>query len=171
MSTTESQHREALHRLAVSRVLEGYNPEEVANFLEVDRASVYRWLAAYRQHGEAGLAVAGRAGRPPKLTARQTRQVLAWIDQDPQQLGFTTSRWTAPRLAALIARRWEIAFHPHSLNRWLTAHRISPQIPQPVARERDPVRIDHWIREEFPRIKKTPTIAEQGYFQPTNAAS
>lgn len=54
--------------LAIARVLDGYTPDEVADFLGVESRSVYRWLAAFRQAGEAGLAALPMEGRPPKLT-------------------------------------------------------------------------------------------------------
>ena len=42
---------EARRRLAVARLLEGYEADEVADFLGVEVRSVYRWLAAFRQAG------------------------------------------------------------------------------------------------------------------------
>jgi transposase len=138
------------------RYLDGYSPEEVADFLGVHVHSVYRWLKHYYESGEAGLERQPMPGRPPKLTARQSAAVLRWLEDEPQEFGFATSRWTAPRLAWVIEQRFGVSLHPHYLNAWLTERGISPQIPTRVARERDPVAIEHWVRYRWPRIKKSP---------------
>src|SRR3954453_10749106 len=115
---------EERRRLAVARVLEGYTAEEVADFLGVEPRSVYRWLAAFRQTGEEGLQAAPVPGRPPKLDSRQADRVLSWIQGDSQKFGFSTPRWTAPRLAIVIARELGVQLHPRYLNAWLRAHGV-----------------------------------------------
>jgi transposase len=147
---------EERRRLAVDRVLEGYDPQEVADFLDVEARSVYRWLAAHHRSGERGLEAAEVPGRPPRLTRRQAKRVLGWLKRAPEKFGFPTPRWTAPRLALVIARELGIQFHPRYLNAWLREHHISPQIPTRQARERNPEAIQHWIRYQWPIIKKSP---------------
>ena len=142
--------------LAVTRVCEGYDPLEVAEFLGVDVSSVYRWLASYEHSGQAGLEAMAVPGRPPKLTPSQTQRVLGWLKREPQRFGFPTPRWTAPRLALVIARDLGVKLHPHYLNTWLRERGVSPQIPTCVARERDPKAIEHWTRYAWPGIKKGP---------------
>src|SRR3954468_2907023 len=94
--------RQELRRVAVARVLDGYDPREVAEFLEVGTSSVYRWVARYAADGEAGLATAARPGRPPRLTAAQRAEVLSWAGRDAREFGFDVPCWTAPRLAAAV---------------------------------------------------------------------
>jgi transposase len=147
---------EVRRRLAITRIFDGYSPQEVADFLGVRVHSVYRWLERYRQAGDAGLAPQPMPGRPSKLTARQSAAVLRWLGHRPQEFGFATSRWTAPRLAWVIDQRFGVSLHPRYLNAWLSQRGISPQIPARVARERDPAAIAHWVRYQWPRIKKSP---------------
>jgi transposase len=147
---------EERRRLVVARVLEGYEPSEVADFLDVDVSSVYRWLDCYRQYGDAGLEAMPVPGRPSRLTRRQAKRVLGWLKRAPEKFGFPTSRWTAPRLAIVLARDLGIQFPPRYLNAWLREHRISPQIPTGQARERNPEATQHWIRYKWPIIKKSP---------------
>ncbi len=104
-------------------------------------------------------------GRPPKLSLRQTHRVLSWVERDPQEFGFATPRWTAPRLALVIERDLGVQLHPRYLNAWLRRHGISPQIPSRVARERKPEVIAHWVRYTWPRIKKSPRTGCRPGFQ------
>src|SRR3954454_22445370 len=118
-------------QLAVARVSEGYSPEEVADFLDIDPRSVRRWLVAFRQHGDAGLKAIPIPGRPRKLSASQEKIVRRWLADCPTEHGFATELWTAPRLAQLIAQEWDIHFHPDYLTTWLRQRGYTPQKPQP----------------------------------------
>jgi|SRR3954451_2929763 transposase len=150
------QWLEQKRRLAVARLGDGYTPEEVADFLDVGLSSVYRWQACHREWGGRGLAAHPVSGRPPKLTPAQAREVLGWLQQAAQEFGFPTARWTAPRLAQVITREWGTEFHPRYLNAWLRQRGITPQVPMPVARERDPAAIARWVAHRWPAIKKSP---------------
>src|SRR2546426_101589 len=56
----------------------------VAERLGVDRRSVRRWKRAYRRGGRAGLEARPAAGRPPKLTAAQRRQLAHVVVAGPE---------------------------------------------------------------------------------------
>jgi transposase InsO family protein len=65
--------------LLVQRITElGWPPTQAAESLGVSRATAYKWLGRYRQHGQAGLA--DRSSRPHRcphaLPASQVRRVL-----------------------------------------------------------------------------------------------
>ena len=53
----------------------GHTQTDVATFLGVHPNSVWRWMQAYRDQGMAGLRARAAAGRPPKLSAAQDREV------------------------------------------------------------------------------------------------
>lgn len=160
-----------LRRLAVQRVDEGYSQSEVAEFIGVSTRSIRRWVAADREGGTEALTTKARPGRPRKLTEQQAAQVLCWLrDASPCDFGFPTERWTAPRVASLIERQFEVSMNPRYLNRWLRRHGISPQIPQPVARERDEAAVRRWVTHVWPWIKKKPARAAQTWFLPMKAA-
>ena len=148
---TELEHRRLL---AVQRVLDGYSPEEVADFLSVDPSSVRRWLAAFRCHGVAGVQARPVSGRPPKLTTTQEKIVRRWLLDSPTDYGFATELWTAPRLAQLIEQEWGIAFHPDYLTAWLRRRGFTPQMPRRRPRERNDEAIAKWLSQDWPRIKK-----------------
>jgi transposase len=150
-SPTELEHR---RRLAVQRLGESYATEEIADFLGVDPSSVRRWRAAFRQHGDAGLAAHLVPGRPSKLSWTQEKIVCRWLTDNPIDHGFATELWTAPRLALLIAEEFAVHFHPKYLTTWLRQRGYTPQLPCRVPRERDEQAIANWLTHDWPRIKR-----------------
>lgn len=65
-------------RLIVTRVLEeGWSPATAAEAAGVSRATVYKWLARFREHGEAGLH--DRTSRPRRCPNRLDARVEARI--------------------------------------------------------------------------------------------
>lgn len=148
---------EQLRRSAVLMVLNGDPPQAVADLLDVSERSVWRWLHRWRRRGrlgDAGLATRPGRGRPSKLTARQATQVLRWVERSSCAFGFATERWTAPRLAAVIAERLGVRMNHRYLNDWLRRHGITPQVPPTVPREKDPELIAQWVGQAWPAIKK-----------------
>jgi transposase len=143
-----------LRKLAVTMSLRGDAPEHIADVLEVDRSSVWRWLKRWREQGPTGLLTTPGQGRRPKLTDRQGRQVLAWLDKSPCDFGFATERWTAPRVAAVIERSFGVHMNHRYLNDWLHRRGITAQVPERRPRERNEQTIRHWVSEDWSRLKK-----------------
>ncbi len=155
---------ERRRRLGVKRVLSGYAQVDVAEFLEVTPRSVSRWMEAYRKHGWAGLAAKPPPGRSRKLTPEQEREVLQWFQKSATEFGFSNELWTAPRVTALIKKKFGVAFHPRYINHWLAQRRVTPQKPEQQARERDDTEVQRWVDEEWPRIKKMPGVRVLTWF-------
>jgi transposase len=144
---------ERRRRLAVQKLQEGYSTREVAEFLNVTIRSVEVWRARYRRHGDGGLDAKPPPGRPSKLSPAQTRQVLSWFRRNPKSFGFATELWTARRVAEVIRRKWGIRYNWRYLCGWLSDRDITPQKPQRVPREADPVAIERWRTHDWPRLQ------------------
>ena len=151
-SPAELEHR---RRLAVQRLRDGYAADEIAAFLGVSTRTVWRWLALSRGHGPAGLSARPVPGRPRKLTRTQEKILLRWLRGSPLEHGFATELWTAARIANLIEQEFGITFNPQYLSSWLRHRDLTPQTPQRVAREHDPVKNRRWLASDGPRIKKS----------------
>ena len=145
---------EARRRLAVGRVEGGWSQREVAAFLGVHPVSVGKWMARYWATGGGGLAPKPTPGRPPFLTPDQEKMVLGWLADRPTAHGFPTDLWTARRVAELIRTELNVRFHPHYLREWLSKRNDTPQKPARRAKQQDPVEIDRWLKDEWPRGQK-----------------
>jgi transposase len=146
--------RERRRRLAVTRIAEGWPQTKVAAFLGVHPRTVRDWWARRRADPEHGLDAKPHPGRTPKLSPDQEALVLSWFDHSATAFGFPNELWTAGRVAQLIAQRLGVHFHPRYLSTWLARRRITPQKPERQARERDPAKVERWLANEWPGVKK-----------------
>lgn len=153
----EELERRRLRALALLK--EGLLPVEVARRVGVDRRSVRRWKRAARRRGEAGVRAKPAPGRPPKLTPEHKRQLEALLLKGAQAAGFHTDLWTCPRVAELIERRFGVCYHVDHIGRLLHDLDWTPQKPARRALERDERAIRRWVKEVWPRVKKTPPAA------------
>lgn len=153
----EELERRRLRALAL--LDEGLLPVEVARRVGVDRRSVRRWKAAARKHGEVGVRARAAPGRPSRLSSARKRRLEGLLLKGPLASGFDTDLWTCPRVAELIKRRFDVDYHVDHVGRLLHDLGWSPQKPTRRAAERDEQEIRRWIREDWPRVKKTPSAA------------
>jgi transposase len=133
---------EARRRIAIGKHQDGWPQAEIAEFLGVHPVTVAKWFARHRLSGDAGLAAKPTPGRPRFLTAIQEQVVLGWLADKPTAHGFRTDLWTARRVADLIRRRFDVAYHPDYLRAWLRRRGYSPQKPRRRARQRNQSVID-----------------------------
>ncbi len=141
---------------AMHLLQEGHPPVEVARRVGVDRRSVRRWKAAYRKARERGIEAKPAPGRPPKLDANAKRGLQRALLKGASACGFASDLWTCPRIAQWLKGQYGIRYHPAHVSRLLHALGFSPQRPTRRAIERDEKEIQRWVREEWPRVKKTP---------------
>jgi len=142
------------HR-GIALLKEGYPPVEVARRMGVDRRSVRRWNAAYRKQGKAGIQARPAPGRPPALDAKGKKRLEKLLLKGAKSAGFATDLWTCPRVAQVIWDRFEVDYHVDHIGRLLHGLGFSPQKPTRRAIERDEGGIQRWIKEDWPRVKKT----------------
>jgi len=99
-------------RMEAAKLLkQGVSQSEVARRLGVHRQSVIRWARQLAQSGRSGLKKAGRAGRKPKLSARQLRNIERALKRGPEALGYASGLWTTSRVRELIEDQCGVRYH------------------------------------------------------------
>lgn len=94
-------------------------PGEVAERLGVDRRSVRRWKAAYREKGPEALKARPAPGRPPKLTQNEKQELEDLLLEGAKAAGFDNDLWTCPRVVKLIGRHFGARYHVDHIGRLL----------------------------------------------------
>jgi len=154
--------REGKHELdrrlrVVLLVGQGTTMVETARICEVGRTTVKRWVDIYRRQGVWILISKGPYnGKKPRLSPEQMQELDAIIEAGPEASGLDTGVWTSPIIADLVKRRFGVSFHPSQIRRILHKLRFSIQYPKQRLSMADQALQAWWMREEFPRIKKSP---------------
>jgi transposase len=154
--TLDHKTLEHLRIAACKRVLDdGELPSVVAASLGFCRTSIYPWLRRIEDEGWDALAEKIAEGPDCRLTEQQRQRVKRWIvGKDPRQYGFEFGLWTRRIVQTMIGKKFGIELCLTSVGKLLAQLELTPQKPLRRAYERDPVRIELWTKEEFPRLKK-----------------
>jgi transposase len=146
---------ETIRLRAVSRVEEGESPEVVVKALGMNRRTIYKWIALHRDGGERALRAKTLAGRPLKLNGAQLRWIYKMIiSKNPLQLRFPFALWTREMVKELIERKYGIRLSVTSVGRVLKKLGLSCQKPLMRAFQQDPVVVEQWIEEVYPKMKR-----------------
>jgi transposase len=142
-----------LRKRGVSAVQEGQPVKLVAEVFGIQKSTLFGWLARYRKGGWGALDARKRGGRPPKLTAK----MMAWIYntvtmKDPRQMKFPFALWTSLMVVELVWRQFQIRLSKASVCRLMNQLGLSPQKPLWRAFQKDPERVEKWVKEEYPKI-------------------
>lgn len=139
---------------AVERVEAGESPEEIIRALGFSRATIYNWLARYREGGKEGLKAKQLFGRPPKLNDRQMKWIYKTIvGKNPTQLKFKYALWTREMIGDLVYDKYGLRLSDISIGRLLKKMGLTPQKPLMRAYQQDPEAVREWLDKEYPTIK------------------
>jgi transposase len=144
-----------LRKRGVQSVQDGESPEVVAKALGINRVTIYGWLALYRSGGWGALDAKKRGGRPSIITG----QVMKWVYEtvtlkNPLQMKFAFALWTASMIGQAIEKRFGLTLSKASVCRLLGQLGLSPQRPLWRAFQQDTERVEQWLNNEYPRIKR-----------------
>src|SRR5665213_901041 len=152
--TLSHEMSEQIRRMAVQRVKEGEKPTVVIKSFGLSRPCIYPWLRAERKNGMAALAARKHPGRKFALTTQQKLRVRGWIcGKDPRQYGFDFGLWTRKIISLLIQEKLDVTLGLTAVGRLLASMDMTPHKPLRRAYERDPIAIEKWKNEEYPRLR------------------
>lgn len=129
----------------------GESRKTVAKVLGVHYKTVARWV---RQASNPGGVAAKTAYCPePGLSDAHLQKLEALLPKGAKAHGWHNELWTAARVARLIEREFDLAYHPEHVRKILK-RRLgwTSQKPRRRARERDDKEVARWVGDEFPRI-------------------
>jgi len=140
---------------AVRQVEAGESPEVVIKALGFSRSCIYTWLAMYREGGLDALRAKKLEGRPMKLSGKQIQQLYGSIvNKTPLQFKFAFALWTCATVRELIRMKFGVHLSEVSVGRLLKKLGLSPQRPLYRAYQQDPVKVEAYLKDEYPAIQK-----------------
>lgn len=141
---------------AVLGYITGTRVVELAAQLDVTRGAVNRWLGWYNDLGIPGIQTMKRPGAPPRLSAEQCTELSALIEAGPIAAGYGSGVWTGPVIGELIATRFGVRYHNHTVPRLLHKLGFSVQRPRKRLARANKAAQAYWLRKRLPAIKKKP---------------
>jgi transposase len=164
--------RQARRERAAELFAQGRTQAEVARELDVSRQSASRWQAGWQAVGASGLQSRGPTGRRPKVADDQLEGIEQALLEGALAHGFATDVWTLDRIAVVIQGLTGVTLSNPLVWR-LLGNRLgwTVQRPQRQAKERDEEAIQHWVAQEWPRIKKGRAQNRPGLSSSTSRAS
>jgi transposase len=151
---TPHDWREGRRLRAWALARRGWTQQAIADALGVTPGAVSQWLARGRAGGITALRRRPAPGPPPKLTEAQRAALPALLAAGAEAFGFRGEVWTTKRVAAVIAVRFGVQYHPAHVSRLLRAVGWSPQQPIQRATQRDAAAIAQWYAERWPALKR-----------------
>jgi transposase len=145
---------EVRRRIATNLLSEGLGIREVARLVEASASSVKRWKDTVEAGGIGALEAKSHCGRSPYLSQSQKAELLRLLHRGPTAAGYATEQWTCRRVCKLIAKYFDVKYHPGHVWKLLRSLGWTWQKPEQVARERDEDAIRQWRDRDWPRIKK-----------------
>lgn len=105
--------------LIIVNLLHGRSPRQVATALSVDRSTVYRVAARFRQFGEAGLLDGREDNGQVKLDELYLATLSRVVRSNPQKLGWRRPTWTREMLVETLREKTGTRIHRATMSRAL----------------------------------------------------
>jgi transposase len=139
---------------AALAVLAGMPIVNVGVAYGVDRKTVSRWVARYRENGRAALCRKEGSGRPRKLEELTEHELRTRILRGAMAYGFETDLWTVNRLRRVIFDEFRIRLSKNTIWRRLRDAGLTYQKPEREYYEIDEATRKKWLRYEVPKIRR-----------------
>jgi len=128
---------------------------QIADIVNRDRTVVSRWLHRFEEEGVSGLWPNKSTGRPPKVDADFQAALIDAVEQNPRDLGYKFTRWTAALLAEHLRRKTHVEVAGVTVSKAL--RRLGYRYGQPkldLKHRQDPQAIARAKRQKRSALKK-----------------
>jgi transposase len=119
---------------------------------KICQQTVYNWLNAFMIDRWDSIEYEKSAGRPPRLTKTQKRQLHGWIKAGPEATGYLTGCWSSVLIQDLIYQKFHVLYNRFYVCELLRNLGFSRQKAQFVSDHLDKEARSRWMKEEWPKI-------------------
>ena len=97
--------------LTIFAVVHYQKTEQAALVLQLSAAQVEAYVHKFLCYGVCGVAFKKPAGRRPKLTTAQQRELCRLIEAGPEACGFSGACWRSPMIQQLIKDQFGVSYN------------------------------------------------------------
>jgi len=156
--TLSSQERYVFRKRAITLIKSGKKQKEVALLYGIRTATVSEWVKSYKLLGNKGLRdkVRGVKSEDKKLLSKHQEKSIQKMITDvmPDQLKLPYALWTRKAVKELVERELGVVLAVNTMGDYLRSWGFSPQKPKKKAYEQCSKKVQKWLDEEYPEIKK-----------------
>lgn len=153
-----SQERYVFRKRAIALIKSGKKQKEIAVLYGVRQATVSDWVKCYKLIGLKGLRdkIRGVKSEDKKLLSNQQEKLIQKMITDvmPDQLKLPYGLWTRKAVKELVERELGIVLAINTMGDYLRSWGFSPQKPKKKAYEQCSKKVQKWLDEQYPEIKK-----------------
>ena len=94
-------------------------------------------------------------GTKGKLKILQKKELIKIIKEKlPDEICLSTQLWTRKAVLKLIKKVYKVKYALPTISKLLNGNNLTPQKPIYRATQRNEVRIEDWLQNEYPKIKE-----------------
>jgi transposase len=144
--------RNSLYELVHKYRAKGFKQTQIADLLSITQARVSQIL----QHASDQLPKWG-GHRVSKLSSHQKALLTDYLDRGASHFGFEGDFWDSKRVKQLILEQFGVNYHPDYMPAFLRSIGYSQQKPQVIDNRQDLQKIETYLQETLPALKKSRT--------------
>ncbi len=127
---------------------------DVARAYGIHRATIQRWLAHFRVHGEAGLLRSPVTGRPRKVAHLDADELKSIVLSPASAYGYETDFWSTLRLIQVIQNQFNVVLSKQTMMRRLHEAGLTYQKPEREYFELSEEERADWCCHELPKLRR-----------------
>lgn len=105
--------------MALSLVVLGHSPRQVAKHLGRRPQPVCEWIHRFNQNGPDGLIPNFQSPSVPRLTPEEVEKLRQALEKPPRQSGLKVGRWSSKRVASYLKKTFGKTAHPDTARRYI----------------------------------------------------
>jgi transposase len=138
-------------------VIHGLSPKKAAVIFGFSRVSIWKYLKEYEKRKDQSFEYKTRGVKPrtgSKMNpAQEEGLVSAILSHTPDELGMDYTLWNSKVIETFICSHYAIKYHRRSIRKIMNRLGFTSQKPIKQAYERDPQKVEIWLKETYPKIK------------------
>jgi transposase len=147
-----------MRRKAVEAVvIHGLSPQKASLVFGFSRVSLWKYLKDYKARKDQSFEYKTRGVKPrtgSKMNQAQEEELVSTIlSYTPDELGMDYTLWNSKVIETFIHSRYTIQYHRRSIRKIMNRLGFTSQKPIKQAYERDPQKVEIWLKETYPKIK------------------